>query len=281
LEGDEAFFVTLDAPTAATLADALANGAIVDNDSATLTVTKAGTGGGTIVGTGIACPNDCSQFYPLETLVLLTPQASGSGRFTGWSGDCSGTGSCAVVMSSAQAITATFVDLACRNGLREEGEECDDGNDSDNDSCRNNCTIAYCGDDVVRTGVETCDPGSIGGFSASCNPNCTAAECGDGIVNQNAGEECDDGNTANNDACHNNCRDAYCGDGVTRVGVEACDPGSVGGFSASCDPNCTAPVCGDGIVNQDAGEQCDSGMPGTSTPTCDSDCTVPECVVAP
>lgn len=281
LEGDEAFFVTLDTPTTATLADALANGAIVDDDSATLTVTKAGTGGGTVVATGIECPNDCSQFYPLETLILLTPQGSGNGRFTGWSGDCSGTGSCAVVMSSARAITATFVDLACRNGLREEGEECDDGNDSDSDSCRNNCTLAYCGDGAVRSGVEQCDPGSIGGSTAACDPNCTAALCGDGFVNSKNNEQCDDGNDANGDSCTTSCQASFCGDGFTRAGVEACDPGSPGGFSASCDPNCTAPVCGDGIVNPSAGEDCDSGMPGMDTPSCDSDCTVPDCRVAP
>lgn len=36
-------------------------------------------------------------------------------------------------------------------------EECDDGNDSDVDGCLGTCTIARCGDGVIRRDVETCD----------------------------------------------------------------------------------------------------------------------------
>lgn len=30
----------------------------------------------------------------------------------------------------------------CGNGIPEEGEECDDGNENDADACRNNCTLS-------------------------------------------------------------------------------------------------------------------------------------------
>jgi len=46
-------------------------------------------------------------------------------------------------------------------------EECDDGNNNNNDSCKNDCTDNVCGDGVIRVGVEECD-GSI-----DCYPDCT------------------------------------------------------------------------------------------------------------
>jgi len=40
--------------------------------------------------------------------VTLTAKATGRNRFAGWSGDCSGTGSCVVTMTADHAVTATF-----------------------------------------------------------------------------------------------------------------------------------------------------------------------------
>ena len=74
-----------------------------------LSVALAGSGSGTVTGSGISCPGSCSDSYPAGTMVTLTA-ASGSGSsFTGWSGGgCSGTGTCTVTMSSDQSVTATF-----------------------------------------------------------------------------------------------------------------------------------------------------------------------------
>ena len=78
-----------------------------------LTVALAGAGSGSVASTpaGIACPSDCTESYPDGTLVDLTPTAAAGSRFTGWSGDCTGTGACTVTMSAARAVTATFVPL--------------------------------------------------------------------------------------------------------------------------------------------------------------------------
>jgi hypothetical protein len=40
--------------------------------------------------------------------VTLTATASAGSTFTGWSGACTGTGSCVVTMSAAKSVTATF-----------------------------------------------------------------------------------------------------------------------------------------------------------------------------
>jgi len=58
----------------------------------------------------------------------------------------------------------------CGNGTLDPGEQCDDGNIANNDTC---------------------------------DDNCTAPRCGNGIVDP--GEQCDDGNTITGDGCESNC----------------------------------------------------------------------------
>ncbi len=77
-----------------------------------LTVTKAGSGTGTVTSdvAGINCGATCSASFVDGTVVTLTAVASSGSVFTGWSGEgCSGTGNCAVTMSAARNVTATFV----------------------------------------------------------------------------------------------------------------------------------------------------------------------------
>jgi hypothetical protein len=76
----------------------------------TLTVTKAGTGNGTVISSpvGIDCGTDCSEAYASGTVVSLEAQPDPASLFAGWSGSCVGTGSCAVAMNAAQSVTALF-----------------------------------------------------------------------------------------------------------------------------------------------------------------------------
>jgi len=75
-----------------------------------LTVTVAGTGTGTVTSSpsGITCPGTCTANFISGTLVTLTETPAAGSSFAGWSGACTGTGSCAVTMSSSKAVTATF-----------------------------------------------------------------------------------------------------------------------------------------------------------------------------
>jgi hypothetical protein len=85
-------------------------GRVIAND-VLLTVTKSGTGSGTITSNpaGITCGADCSETYPSGTAVLLTPTAGAGSIFSGWSGGgCSGTDPCTVTPTSDVAVTATF-----------------------------------------------------------------------------------------------------------------------------------------------------------------------------
>jgi hypothetical protein len=76
----------------------------------TLSVSVAGAGTGTVTSSpaGITCPGDCSQTYTTGTMVTLTAAPGASSTFAGWSGACTGTGTCQVTMNAPVAVTATF-----------------------------------------------------------------------------------------------------------------------------------------------------------------------------
>jgi hypothetical protein len=79
----------------------------------TLTVTKAGTGTGTVtsVPDGINCGTVCSEVVNYGAVVTLSavPTAGSGSAFGGWSGGgCSGTGTCVVTVTAATQVTATF-----------------------------------------------------------------------------------------------------------------------------------------------------------------------------
>jgi uncharacterized repeat protein (TIGR02543 family) len=74
----------------------------------TLTVAKAGTGSGTVSGGSISCGSTCSESVNSGTAVSLSASAASGSTFTGWSGSCSGTGTCSVTVSATTNVTATF-----------------------------------------------------------------------------------------------------------------------------------------------------------------------------
>ncbi len=75
-----------------------------------LSVTKAGTGAGTVISSpnGISCGSVCSGSFTQNQAVSLTATPDSGSTFAGWSGACTGTSSCVVPMSAAQSVVATF-----------------------------------------------------------------------------------------------------------------------------------------------------------------------------
>jgi hypothetical protein len=85
----------------------------------TVTVSKAGTGSGTISSTpaGINCGTACSAIYPVGTLLTLVATPASGSVFQGWTGSgCAGTGPCSVVGNVPVTVAATFAStLVSRN----------------------------------------------------------------------------------------------------------------------------------------------------------------------
>jgi uncharacterized repeat protein (TIGR01451 family) len=75
-----------------------------------LTVAKSGTGSGTVTSApaGINCGTTCNASFPAGTSVTLSATPAAGSSFAGWSGACSGTGSCQLAMTSALNVTASF-----------------------------------------------------------------------------------------------------------------------------------------------------------------------------
>ncbi len=192
----------------------------------------------------------------------------------------------------------------CRNGVVERGEECDDNNAINTDSCTNACKLPACGDGVMQ-GTEVCDDGNRtagDGCNASCaiepdytcsgtSPSVCLPTCGNGVIN--TGEACDDRNRTAGDGCNLTCNIEgthtcsgapstcvrICGNGVLNPG-EGCDDGNANandgcvsciiaeGYTCSGAPSACVRNCGNGTVN--AGEQCDDAG---ATAFCTAACT--------
>ena len=88
--------------TRSALSDALSHGA-------SLFVSIAGSGKGTVRGGSIQCPGTCSHNYAAGTSVTLAATPAAGSRFAGWSGACSGAGTCTLALPYDQAVTATFI----------------------------------------------------------------------------------------------------------------------------------------------------------------------------
>lgn len=122
----------------------------------------------------------------------------------------------------------------CGNGIKEHGEDCDDGDDNNDDDCDNFCRKPECGNGVIE-GEEECDnPDHVG-----CTEDCTLPLCGNGEVDED--ETCDPPNA---ETCNSNCLLSVCGNGIVELGEECDDDNDVvdDGCNNACELNCTPPV---------------------------------------
>jgi uncharacterized repeat protein (TIGR03803 family) len=71
-------------------------------------LTVAFFGSGTVTGNGVNCTSTCSAFFLPGTMVTLTATPPAGSSFVGWSGACSGTGTCILTINSAESVGATF-----------------------------------------------------------------------------------------------------------------------------------------------------------------------------
>ncbi|MCA9391199.1 MAG: IPT/TIG domain-containing protein [Candidatus Magasanikbacteria bacterium] len=131
----------------------------------------------------------CAEYETQNMRVCTSPGLQNQCQFADWSG-CKPVGSCG-------------------DGNVDQGEECDDGNRSDTDTCTNSCKKNICGDGKINAGVEQCDLGSQNGGACpdgadygstclACTTSCqqvaqSGGYCGNGRVDENSPEQCEAG----------------------------------------------------------------------------------------
>ena len=91
-----------------TMTQDLSVGATFTQLSYTLTVSTSGNGTVTSTDGFINCPGTCSHSYLSNTPVTLNAAPAAGWTFFGWSGACSGAGSCNVTMTKDQSVDAIF-----------------------------------------------------------------------------------------------------------------------------------------------------------------------------
>ncbi len=74
--------------------------------------------------------------------------------------------------------------------------------------CGPACQIAVCGNGVIDPG-EQCDDGNVRNGD-TCSSTCKTVVCGNGVID--IGEDCDDGNTLDYDGCSAQCKAEVCPD---------------------------------------------------------------------
>ena len=203
------------------------------------------------------------------------PTAPIVGTDTGSSDDSSGSPTEPTTGSTSEPDTGEPLQR-CGDGVKDPGEDCDDGDVDNTDYCLMSCTLAVCGDAFVQAGLEQCDDGNSSDED-SCIGGCYLASCGDGHTYAGV-EECDDGNKQDGDGCDADCKlvDSTCGNG-TIEGDEPCDDGNTDNTD-SCLEGCVLYSCGDGWTHA-VFEECDDANldDGDGCVSIDGQCLLAKC----
>jgi cysteine-rich repeat protein len=172
----------------------------------------------------------------------------------------------------------------CGNSIVELGEQCDDGNLTNTDSCPSTCQNAVCGDGFLRSGVESCDDGNTAngdGCSSVCAIEPPDTD-GDGQTDQDevaCGSNPNDPQSLSPDLDGDHIPDCVDpdddGDGfadvqdncplVANPGQEDLDQDGIGD---ACDPQ----TCGNG--RKEGTERCDDGNTASGDGCSFNACTI-------
>ncbi len=240
-------------------------------DDGTSSEAGSSSSSGTVVTT-TGQPTSTTTETGTETTVVPTTDGGSdsqtAGQTTGQTTDGSttdstgpDTGDSSTGDSSTSDSSTGAPDPVCGDGNVDAGEDCDDANNDNLDTCVEGCKAAACGDGFIGPG-ESCDDANQVDDDA-CGNDCAPASCGDGKLQP--GEDCDDANQDDTDACLGTCASASCGDGFVQADVETCDDANAD-ESDACTTLCAAPSCSDGLAS---GSETDIDCGGANCPKCE------------
>ncbi len=137
-----------------------------------LTVTTSGNGTGGITSSpdGIDCGATCSANFDANSSVTLTATADSTSNFTGWSGACSGTGTCLVTMNASKSAIATFAlnqfTLSVTNGGNGSGSVTSNPSGI---NCGSTCSAQFNANTMITLTATAGGGSSFAGWGGACS----------------------------------------------------------------------------------------------------------------
>ena len=127
-------------------------------------------GGGTVTSNplGINCGADCTETYAVGTRVTLTATPATGFKFTGWSGACTGTGNCVVVMSQVRNVIATFAQSFALTVAKAGSGNGTVTSTPAGINCGSDCSEAYTANTVVTLKAVADSGSTFAGWSGAC-----------------------------------------------------------------------------------------------------------------
>ena len=111
----------------------------------------------------------CTGSYSNGASVILTATPHAGSSFTGWSGDCSGTGTCSLTMNQSHSVTATFNGSGPTLTIGEPGTGLGTvTTDPSGISCQPNCSATFATDSVVTLVATPAAGSAFTGWSGAC-----------------------------------------------------------------------------------------------------------------
>jgi subtilisin family serine protease len=225
-----------------------------------LSVSKSGGGTGTVTSSpaGISCGTSCSAVYDNGTTVTLTAAADAGAAFTGWSGDCSGTGTCTVTMSADHSVTATFAAQPHTLSVAVGGAGGGTVTSSPAGiSCPGTCSASFAGGSTVTLTATPTSGSSFSSWSGDCSGTgtCTVTMTADHAVSASFAASAPrltvtksgsgSGTVTSTPAgidCGTTCSATFATGTVVTLKAKAAGGSSFGGWSGDCSGTSTCKV---------------------------------------